>query len=140
MKKIPSLPIAAILMLGALGCGGKDHAIAVTFSGNTAAFSGAQVSDYLFVVTNVPEGGRTLDLDGNGKADQFIFPESCGATMPDNCGYAKGSQDSVTLGAFPLGYRYTIEVRLRDATGATVESGSASFTNTDDLSTLVIPL
>ena len=133
-----SLVVLAALVMG--GCGGKDHEIAVSFSGNTAAFSDASVVDFVFVVTNVPSGGKTLDLDGNGDPDEFVFPESCGSTAPAACGYAKGQQSEITLGAFPLGYQYKIEVLLRDSSGDTVESGSTTFSNSKDTATVVIPL
>lgn len=122
------------------GCGGKDHTIAVSFSGSLASFSDASLADMVLIVVNVPTGNQTLDLNADGEPDTFIFPTSCGTTAPAGCGYVVKSGETLSIGAFPQGYTYTVTARLRSSTGASIKEGSATFSNTKDQSAVVINL
>lgn len=129
-----------ILSLLLLSCAKEDHSIDVSFTGNTAAFSNNQLSDFVFIVTNQPVNGQILDLNGDGTPDTFVFPSTCASDVPANCGYQSGAASSVTLGAFPQGFQYKIIVRLRNSAGDILEEGETTFTNSKDISRLTIEL
>ncbi|MCB0308891.1 MAG: hypothetical protein KDD48_05920 [Bdellovibrionales bacterium] len=129
------------LCLGLISsCSQSDHQISVTFAGNTAAFANASAVDLVLVVTNLELNGEILDVDSNGDPDTFVFPESCGALISAGCGYEIQSGQIFSIGAFPLNFKYELEARIRDASGNNIASGQTTFTNTSDLTTLIVNL
>ncbi len=131
MKAYLQLGSMMMLML-LLACGDKAGPnIDITFDTTAvpSAFSDANVVDLVMIVANVPTDGEMLDLDGNGSADQFVFPEACGTDLAPSCGYPIASATTTTLGGIPLGYRYLVVAQLRDGSGTSLYSAQALFDN-----------
>jgi hypothetical protein len=118
----------AFIFLFLISCG-KNSTLQVNLSG--AGFSDPAVSDIVFIFQSTSSGGL-LDQDGDGEADSFVYPPSCGACDQNQCaaqcGYAAES-GSITLGELPGGHQYTVLVILRDGAGDRLYDGTQTFNN-----------
>lgn len=128
----------AFILLFFISCG-KSPTLQVNLAG--AGFSDPSVSDVVFVFQSITSGGGILDQDGDGEADSFVYPPSCGACDQNQCsaqcGYAAES-GTITLGELPGGYQYTVLVILRDAAGARLYDGTQTFSNPEANATVNI--
>ena len=135
MLNMPTRILVAVVLLAFVSCGEKSGSkIPLSFSGASALTDPSAV-DAVFVVN-----GLNLDLDGNGSPDIFVFPSSCGAALPAQCGFPLTSAARFNIGNLPLNFNYEIEARFRNAAGANLYVGKSQFTNDSKLSSIPISL
>jgi hypothetical protein len=122
------------------GCGSTTApSLSITYSGQDA-FGNAQVSDVVYTAQSKTSNGVGLDANGDGIADQFVYPDTCGGAKPAGCGFSVNDSGTVELGALPLDFLYDFRVEFRDASGAVLFCGETSFQNQESTQTLQVPI
>ncbi len=131
--------VAIFLLFSAMSCGEKPGPQIPIDIMPSSALLDSNVSDIVFSITNIPDAnGDGLDQDGDGHPDAFYFPTVCGSTFPAGCGFPRVSGSKITVGEIPLGFRYRMIVRLRNAAGTALYSGTLDFDNDQNLGSILV--
>ncbi|MEZ4703829.1 MAG: hypothetical protein R3A11_01290 [Bdellovibrionota bacterium] len=140
MKSLIHLALSLLIVLSAHSCGEKPGPVISISFANANGFSDPAVSDLIFQIQNLAVGGVILDQDGNGQADFFAYPSSCGGNFPAGCGYEPDRNNTFDVGELPIGFRYQMTVKLRNAAGTDLYQGQVTFINERSAQNLVVTL
>ena len=115
-----------VALLVFASCGSKSVPDLPILVSPASAFSDSRVVDVVFFIEN---SDGTLDQDGDGQPDLFVYPSACGALAPAQCGFPTGQTGAVEIGDLPLNFQYRIQISFRDASGASIYEGQSLFVN-----------
>lgn len=132
--------LLALIMLITVASCGSNAKVGILLSGEASVgLQNPAVSDVVFVVSSLNTDGRALDLDRDGQADVFVFPERCGPSQAPLCGFPPNNNPAeIRLGSLTLDFRYQVEVKLRNSQGNTLYQGTTEFLYNQNAADLVI--
>ncbi|MFH1016958.1 MAG: hypothetical protein V1798_02105 [Pseudomonadota bacterium] len=111
-----------LALASSFACGempGPTIQVAVT---PASALQDVNSVDLVLIVTG------NSDVDQNGTADTFVYPEACGAALAAGCGFSLATAQTLNVGRIPLGsFTFQIEARIRDSSGVNKYTGTVSL-------------
>lgn len=129
-----------LFLFAGMGCGSKQSPVTSIVFSNLAPFSDSDVVDMVFEIQSLEVDGIILDQDDNNQADFFSYPIGCGASYPAQCGIDVSQSGNIELGPLPIGFRYQLTVKLRNASSTVLYQGQTTYTNSNANQTLSIGL